>query len=255
MRRLGVSTRMAATEILRNRAAMLLLFLIPAVLYAVIRATASDLPVPFQLSAPAGVLLRGSDRNISLVLMGTTAMCGLMAFFAFVLTFRPIQTDRRLVFEGFRPWQLLGAKVLVVAVSAAIVACYVTAMLLFFYRPPRVGGVWLGFFLAGLFYGMLGIMIGVLSVRDLGGMLVILLLVNIDPGWLQNPVLYPTAHNRVIIHWLPSYHPCQVALLSAFNHEPVTPQIVLCGAWLLVMGLVAAVLYRLRIGIVHRQDA
>ncbi len=254
MKRLGASTRMVATEILRNRAAMLLLFLVPTVLYTVIRATAGDPPVSFQLSAPAGVLLRSSERNISLVLMGSTAMCGLMAFFAFVLTFRPIQTDRRLVFEGYRPWELLGAKVLVVAGSAAIVAFYVTAMLLLFHHPPRVGGVWLGFFLAGLVYGLLGIVIGVLSLRDLGGLLVILLLVNIDPGWLQNPVLYPTAHNRAIIHWLPAYHPCQVTLLSGFTREPLAPQVLLCGVWLLVVGFFTAVLYRLRIGIVRRHD-
>lgn len=252
--RVRVSARMVAQEVLRNRTAVSLLFLVPTILYGLIHVTTGERIIPFQLRAHGGIFA-GAERTLSLLFMGSTAMCGLMAFLSFVLTWRPIQTDRRLVFEGYRPWELLGAKVLVVAGAAGAVALYVTGLLLFFYQPSRLGGVFLGFFLGGLSYGLLGILIGALSRRELDGILAILLLVNVDPGWLQNPVFYASAQHRALIHWLPSHHPCQLTLLSVFTEKPLESEIVLCGAWLVACGLLAAIGYRSRIGIVRRCDA
>ena len=252
MNRCLVSARMVARETLRNRTGVSLLFLVPTVLYALILATTADHPFPYQLSADVAGLAAGSERNISLLFMGSTAMCGLLAFVGFVLTWRPIQTDRRLVFEGFRPWELLAAKTLVVASASAIVALYVTCLLLLFYQPLRVAGVFLGFFLAGLAYALVGIATGLACRRDLDGILAILLLVNVDPGWLENPVFYAHAHNRQIIHWLPAHHPCQVAMLSALTRDRLLAEVLMSGAWLLALGLLAAFLYMLRVGVVRR---
>ena len=254
MNRVLVSARMVAREILRNRTAVSLLFAVPTILYVLIDFTAGTRMIPFQLRAHDGILL-GLERTVSLLFMGTTAMCGLMAFLSFVLTWRPIQTDRRLVFEGFRPWELLGAKALVIAGAAGAVAVYVTGLLLFFFQPPRLAGVFLGFFLAGLIYGFLGIVIGVLSRRELDGILAILFLVNMDPGWLQNPVFYTGAQHRAVIHWLPSHHPGQLALLSVFTEKPLLAELLPAGAWLLAFATVAAVGFRLRIGLVRSRGA
>ena len=251
MNRLLISARMVAMELLRNRTAVVLLFVVPTTLYGLIHATTGERPIPYQLGA-SGPLRQAAERSISLLFMGTTAMCGLLAFVAFVLTARPIRTDRRLVFEGFRPWELLAAKMLVVALTAAVVAAFVTALLLVFFRPDRIAGVWLGFFLAGLLYGLLGVLIGVLSRRDLDGILVILLLVNVDPGWLQNPVFYTHAHHRAVIHWLPAHHPCQVTMLSAFTNESLTAEGLRAAAWLLSCGMLAAAACRWRLGMSRR---
>lgn len=254
MKRVWTSARMVARELRRNRTAVSLLFLVPTVLYGLIQITTGDRSIPFLLSGRGVGLLAASERALSLLFMGTTAMCGLMAFLAFTFTWRPIQTDRRLVFEGYRPWELLGAKVLVITGAAAAVATYVTALLLAFYQPARLGGVWLGFFLGGLLYGLIGIVVGVISRRELDGILGILLLVNVDPGWLQNPVFYAGAQHRAVIQWLPSHHSCQLTLLSAFTEKSLAAELLYCGAWLAVLGLIAAAGYRLRIGMVRRRD-
>lgn len=254
MKRVTVSARMVAQEILRNRTAVSLLFVVPTILYALIYATAGERLVPFELRTRSEGMLMGSERTLSLLFMGSTAMCGLMAFMAFVLTWRPIQTDRRLVFEGYRPWELLCAKALVVVGASVVVALYVSGLLLLFYQPPRLGGVFFGFFLGGLLYGFLGILIGVLCRRELDGILAILLLVNVDPGWLQNPVFYAGAHNRAIIHWLPSHHACQLTMLSVFTEDSLARDIALGGAWLLAFAIAAGVSYRLRIGLVPRRE-
>lgn len=253
MKRLGLSVRMVGREVLRHRAAVTLLFVVPTVLYVLIQATAGERLVPFQLSATGVTLLAGSERTLSLLFMGCTAMCGLMAFLAFLLTWRPIQTDRRLVFEGYRPAELLWAKMIVIAVAAAAVAIYVAVLLLCFHQPSRWGGILLGFFLAGLLYGLVGIVVGVVSRSELAGILTILLLVNLDPGWLQNPVFYAGAHNRAIIDWLPSHHPCQLVMLSAFTTRPLAGEAALGVVWLFGLGAAAGVGYRLRLGLVPRR--
>lgn len=252
MNRVVVSARMVAHEVLRNRTAVSLLLLVPTILYLVIHATSGDRPVPFELRTRDGGLLVGSEHALSLLFMGSTAVCGLMAFLSFVLTWRSIPTDRRLVFEGFHPAELLGARAIVVSGVSTIVALHVTVLLLVFHRPDRLGAVFLGFLAGGLLYGFLGILIGVLSRRELDGILAILLLVNIDPGWLQNPVYYAGAQHRALIHWLPSHHACQVTMLGAFTGESLLRELALAGAWLLAIGAAAAIGYRLRIGLVHR---
>lgn len=254
MRRVWTSARMVARELLRNRTAVSLLFLVPTVLYGLIQITTGERMIPFLPSGRGIGLLAGSERALSLLFMGATAMCGLMAFLAFTFTWRPIQTDRRLVFEGYRPWELLGAKVLVITGASAAVATYVAGLLLLFYQPTRLGGVWLGFFLGGLLYGLIGITVGVASRRELDGILGLLLLVNIDPGWLQNPVFYAGAQHRAVIQWLPSHHSCQLTLLSAFTEKPLGAELAGGGAWLAALGALAAVCYRWRIGLGRRRD-
>ena len=252
MKRIAVSARMVTQEVLRNRTAVSLLFLVPTILYGLIQVTTGPRLIPFQLRASGGETLTGAERTLSLLFMGSTAMCGLMAFLAFVLTWRSIPPDRRLGFEGYRPAELLGAKVLVVAGASALVAFYVTGLLLLFHHPPRLGGVFLGFFVGGLLYGLLGILLGALCRRELDGILAILLLVNVDPGWLQNPVFYANAQHRALIHWLPSHHSCQLTLMSVFTERSLATELLLGAAWLLAVGLLAAVAYRLRIGVVRR---
>lgn len=253
MSRLLTSARMVACELRRNRTAVSFLFLVPTVLYVLIQITTGERLVPFLLSGRDSAPLAGSERTLSLLFMGMTAMGGLMAFLAFTLTWRPIATDRRLVFEGFRPRELLGAKALVLGGAATAVALYVTALLLAFYRPERFGGVFVGFLLGGLIYGVLGLLIGTVSRRELDGILAILLLVNVDPGWLQNPVFYAEAQNQAVIRWLPSHHACQIALMSAFTQRPLERELVLGGAWLLALAAAAAVAYRWRLGLVRRR--
>ena len=254
MKQVWTSARMVTRELRRNRTAVSLLFLVPTVLYGLIQITTGERAIPFLLSGRGVGLLAGSERALSLLFMGTTAMCGLMAFLSFTFTWRPIQTDRRLVFEGYRPWELFAAKVIVITGAAAAVAIYVTGLLLAFYHPSRLGGVFLGFFLGGLLYGLIGIALGVVCRRELDGILAMLLLVNVDPGWLQNPVFYAGAQHRVVIQWLPSHHFCQLTLLSAFTEKPLGTELAYGGTWLAVVGLIAAIGYRLRIGLVRRRD-
>ena len=86
-----------------------------------------------------------------------------------------------------------------------------------FIRPEGWLGLILGFTLGGFVYGCYGLLIGSLLRRDLEGILFIVLLANIDAGWLQNPIYYTAAQNTELIRRLPAYYPSQVSLVSAFS--------------------------------------
>jgi hypothetical protein len=75
--------------------------------------------------------------------------------------------------------------------------------------------------LIGFVYGCYGLTVGSLISGELEGILLIVLLVNIDVGWLQNPVFYAEAQNQIIIQYLPAYFPSQTAIISAFTDYSV----------------------------------
>lgn len=247
MRRVRESARLVARDLARNRVAIALLVVIPTVLYLLIWVTMGQQPVPLQLSALGAETVVAGGRDLSVLFMGMTSISGLSAFLAFVLVLRPIAADRRLAFEGYRPAELLLAKVLVMAAATVGVAVYVSALLPFFFRPSGPVGVFGAFLLTSLVYGSLGMVIGAVVRQELEGILVILLLVNLDAGWLQNPVFYGSAQHREVIRALPGHYPGQVAMVSAFTDAGVGREV---GIALLYAGALlaaAAGLYWLRV--------
>ena len=80
--------------------------------------------------------------------------------------------------------------------------------------------VWLT--LIGFVYGCYGLLIGSLVDGELEGILLIVLLANIDVGWLQNPIFYADSHNKEIIRYLPGYYPSQSAIISAATDYSAT---------------------------------
>ena len=73
---------------------------------------------------------------------------------------------------------------------------------------------------------------------ELEGILMIVLLVNIDVGWLQNPLFYAEAQNQVIIKYLPAYFPSQTAIITAvtdYSAASATVYGILYGSFFLIL--------------------
>lgn len=251
LRRVGVSARLVGCDLARNRVAVGMLLVIPIVFYGLVAATTGDRDIVFELAGAGRRLLTEDERHLALLFIGMVSISGLSAFLAFVLVLRPLGADRRLAFEGYRPIELLAAKVCVMFAVAVLVAVYTTALLPIFFRPPRALGVFLGFLSASFVYGTFGMVIGAVVRRELEGILLILLLVNIDAGWLQSPVFYAHARNQALIRLLPGHHPGQITMLSAFTTTSITPEVVAALGYAAGGLLVAAGLYWLRVR-VHR---
>ena len=102
-----------------------------------------------------------------------------------------------------------------------IVSLYCLALMTTLFVPRHPATVLAGLVLVGYVYGCYGLMIGALWRRELESMFSVILLTNIDVGWLQNPVFYAEAESKTIIHWLPAYWPMQAAMSGAFtDHAP-----------------------------------
>jgi ABC-2 type transport system permease protein len=251
LHRVAVSARLVACDLARNRVALALLLVIPIVFYGLVVLTTGHRDVVFQLAAAGRRLLTADELPLSLLFIGMVSISGLSAFLAFVLVLRPQATDQRLAFEGYRPVELLAAKVCVMLGVAVLVALYVTLLLPIFFRPARAIGVFLGFLATSLVYGAFGMVIGAVVRRELEGILLILLLVNIDAGWLQSPLFYAHATNQVLIRLLPGHHPAQITMLSAFTTATLTQEVAAAGAYIGAGLLTAAGLYWRRVR-VHR---
>lgn len=225
LRHIQTGWTMTARELLRNRIAFLLFFIIPTLFYAVIFLVTTHRQIAFKLaSISESTFLTVSQRNEALIFIGLAAVGILTSFLALNLTQKHAAENRRLVLCGFRTSETLLSKFAVLLCVIVGVGCYVGAMLPLLFTPRRFLLVLLGFMTGGYVYGCYGMLVGAIFKRELEGILFIVLLANFDVGWLQNPIYYAQAQNKAIIRHLPGFFPSQLSMVSAFtDHSFLQP--------------------------------
>jgi len=129
-----------------------------------------------------------------------------------------VEVNRRLIICGYHPTEILLSHFVVLFVVILFVAGYISLSILLIFFPSQLFLFLISLFLAGWVYGCYGMAIGSLINGELEGILLIVLLANIDAGWLQNPLFYSEAQNQMIIRYLPAYYPSQTAIVSAFSN-------------------------------------
>jgi len=251
LRYIAAAWRMSVRELLRSRIAVILFLIIPTLFYAVILLTTTHKEIVFRLaSVSEEMFIRVSQRREALVFIGLAAVGLLTSFLALNLTQKHAAANRRLILCGYTASELLSSKFLTLAGLIVGIGVYISILLLLFFQPRRLPLVFLGFMLAGFVYGCYGLMVGAIFRRELEGILLIVLLANIDIGWLQNPIYYADAQNTFIIRHLPAYFPSQVSMTAAFSgHSILAPlggSLVYGGLLLLAAGLVFGWKMRIR---------
>jgi hypothetical protein len=218
---------MTVRELMRNRVALILLFGIPTLFYALVALTTTDRRIIFILaSILEGTIVEVSERSESLIFIGLAAIGLLASFLALNLVQKHAHVNRRLVLCGYRSSELITSKLAVLLCAIILIGCYIATILFFFFQPKHLILVVIGFIAGGYIYGCYGLLVGTIFKRELEGILFIVLLVNIDAGWLQNPIYYAEAQNKAIIRHLPAYFPSQVSMISAFtDNSIITPLI------------------------------
>ena len=232
---------MTAKEVLRNRIALILFLLIPSLFNTLIVLTTKDRPITLHLaSIPEGTFFKVSERNETLVFIALAAAGFIAAFLGLNLIQKHIGVDRRLVLCGYRPSELIIAKLTLLLFVILLIGGYVTSSLLFFFQPRHFFQVFLGFILGGYIYGCYGLLVGTIFKRELEGILCIILLGNIDVGWLQNPLYYAASQNKAIIRALPAFFPSQTSMVAAFTDHSMSQLFmggIVYGGTLLATGL------------------
>jgi hypothetical protein len=218
--RLRTAVWMTAREAVRNRTACVLALVLPLLFNGLALLMTSERIVVFQLaSISLEPDIEVSGRSEVLVFMALIAIGFMSAFFGVNLIQKHGRTNRRLVICGYQPFELVLSKLIVLSASVIIISLYSLALMTPFFIPRHLVFVFAGLVLVGYVYGCYGLLIGTVWRRELESMFSVILLTNIDVGWLQNPVFYTEAENKALIHWLPAYWPVQAAMTGAFTDQ------------------------------------
>lgn len=203
---------------LRRRIVLILLAVIPVVFFSVVAFTTPDRKVPFRLSSLDGnIFMVASEKQIALVFFAVAVAGFLMSFLAMNLIQKNSKINRRLIVCGYHPFELLLSNLLALTLMIVLISVYVGLITSTFFHVSHLGMMIFSLALTGFVYGGYGLAVGSLIEGELEAILLIVLLANIDAGWLQNPIFYAEAQNQAIIHWLPAYFPSQSAIIASFT--------------------------------------
>jgi len=222
MSRIFTSLLMILRMLFRRRIVLILLGVIPAVFLSTVALTTSERLLPFRLASLEGeIFVEVSEQEISLVFFAVATAGFLMSFLALNLLQKSTHVNRRLVICGYHPLELLVSNLLALFLMICLIAIYVGLLTRAYFQMDHLGMMIFGLALTGFVYGCYGLAVGSLIQGELEGILLILLLVNIDAGWLQNPLFYAEAEHQLIIHSLPAYFPSQVAVIASFTDHAI----------------------------------
>jgi hypothetical protein len=148
--------------------------------------------------------------------------------------------DRRLVLAGYRAWEILVSRfllLLLIALPVSVIPVIIVAGFTSF-TPPNLGLVWLGSYLAGVAGAGLGLVVGSLLPRQLEGTILLLGIVGTE---ISIPVTV------TLRHYLPLYGPQSLFLQGRFSTDPEVGMHLLRGvAWALALSAVAIALWTWR---------
>lgn len=218
IKRISTGLFMILKMLFRRKIIIIALIVLPLVFLTIVELTAPTRFIPFRLaSIDVKMFIRESLKHIALVFFSITSSGFLVSLLALNLVQVENNVNRRLVICGYHPFELLLSNLLALMLLIVLIAIYIGALVSFFVPVKHPLPFITGLMLVGFVYGCYGLTIGSLITGKLEGVFFIVLLANIDAGWLQNPMYYAEAHNNVIIRYLPAYFPSQSAIIAAFT--------------------------------------
>lgn len=216
--RITTSFSMILRMLFRRRIVLILFVIIPAVFLTTVYYTTSDRLLPFKLaSLDEEVFIEVSEQHISMLFFAVACAGFLVSFLALNLIQKHYSVNRRLIICGYHPLELLSSNLFSLIFMIILIAVYVGLLTRAFFHIDHLLWFIFGLVLTGFVYGCYGLVVGSLIKGELEGILFIVLLVNIDAGWLQNPLFYAEAQNQAIIRYLPAYFPSQTAIIAGFT--------------------------------------
>ncbi len=169
--------------LVRRRVVIVMFIVIPAVFLSVVALTTSNRILPFGLSSlQNNPFIEISENKISLLFFSNAVTGFLASFLALNLIQNNNDENRRLIICGYHPLELLLSNFISLLVAIFIIAVYVSLLTSVFFSIKHFLLLILGLSLMGFVYGCYGLLVGSLIKGELEGVLLIVLLVNIDAG-------------------------------------------------------------------------
>jgi ABC-2 type transport system permease protein len=217
---------MGIREYRRTPVLLALLIAIPVYVIGVFQVVIPETELKLQLAS--GTTITATAGNLIGILMTPAAgalIGGITGLFVMQMT---RGTDERLVVSGYRPHQVVLARLgLLGVVGILVTVVSTTTLFLTGFVPESVGWFVLATLLATLIYGLIGILVG--SVLDtLAGVYLLLFAPMIDLFLFQNPLATETS---TLSTYLPGHFPMRLAMDAAFT-ESIDVEVVV---WSLVV--------------------
>ncbi|HKJ33954.1 MAG TPA: hypothetical protein VKA34_19135 [Balneolales bacterium] len=207
-------------ELWRNRFGLLLLIVIPIVFIAIVEWTSGTNKIPIDLyryHETKQIIL--SQHDVNLVFIGAAVSGFLTAYYAILLFHRNFEYFRHCIGMGLSPIGFVNARFLFFLTVTTILAALISLILCYLVKIEQPFSIFIGFIFVGIIYGAFGGAVGLLSKDIMVAILLVVLMANLDAGWLQNPVFYTSAQDTGFIHWLPAFYPTQTIFAAAFTKK------------------------------------
>jgi hypothetical protein len=215
VRRVLTAARLGFTEQARRPLLIVLLIITP--FFFITRAIASTEKLPRRIQFPGGEWTLTTMRDIHGANMAAITVAFLAGLVGLFVMQSARQADRRLVLAGFKSWQALAPRLLVLASAVTIVVVISVAVTALSFDAHQWGAFALGTLLVGCIYGLLGALAGA-AVSRLSATYLVLFGAMLDIGIVQNPMFGSgTPADWAVI--LPGYGPSRVILDASFSES------------------------------------
>lgn len=246
MSRMTTSIRLGFRE--QARRPLLIVLLVGLPFFFITRAIARTEELPRTVELPAGHQVLTTMRDIHGADMAAITVAFLAGLVGVFVLQSAQQADRRLVLAGYKPWQALAPRLVILAAATALVVAVSLAVTALSFTPTTWGPFIAGTILVGLNYGLLGALAGV-TVGRLGATYLVLFGAMLDIGVVQNP-MFGSGAPPIWGHVLPGYGPSRVIVDGAFSDSfHAWGPLALSAAWTAALALTVAVVLGRIVGV------
>lgn len=213
MSRTMAASAMGFRDQARRPLLLILLVIVPA--YTITRSIAITLPTPREIGLPGGTEIETTMRAIHGAVMAGNAIAFVTGLCGVFVMGSALAGDRRLVIAGYRPGEIVSARLAVLGAGTALVVAVSAVVTAVSFTPESWIPFITGLALIGLMYAGVGALVG--AVLDkLAATYLILFLALTDLGIVQNPMFgdgTPDGWAAV----LPGYGPSRVMVDGSFS--------------------------------------
>jgi len=243
--RTRTATAMALRDQRRRPLVIVLLVLLPS--YVITRSVAETLSTPRRIGLPDGAWATTTMKQLHGAGMGGIAVAFAAALLGVFVMQSALGGDRRLVVAGYRPGEVIAARLVVLAVATGLVVAVSAVVTALNFTPASWAALIAALALIGLIYAALGALAGAL-LDKLAATYLILFVVITDLGVVQNPMFRPSPGPGA---WaLPGYGPSRGMYDAAFSSVfHAYGELALSVGWLAACAIGICLLLRWRLGV------
>lgn len=200
--RLRVSLQMQAREYKRRLLILSIVLTLPVAFWVSMYLTAGENPTPITVPTSSGdvemIVPARESYPTDMGLMGITWAVAAAAFFA---ASGSVEKDKRLTLCGYNPWQILGARFILLTGIALLVSVIPLILFVPVLSALHPSAVWLASFLAGMVAAGIGLLVGALIPRYTEGMLTLIGILGIGMAMKGTAAsFFPTYPAKQLFH-------------------------------------------------------